>query len=459
MPVKTLIDPRVPTRPPAFAAVAGAILVVAAAVGARYGFTTAVAVGALALPVTLRRLRDAGLSLLLAPLVLLPAVGLVAVVVFALVPPLGAVPPSPTRLRTLPTSSWGSAVAAVLLAGGLGALLIFIGANVFEYYGWALFVGLPFVLGLIAGLVHSAREPRAAAECAAVGVLAGLLASLIVMAVALEGAICIVMAAPLVVLLCALGGATAAALRPAATVASGRLLCAAALAVPALMGGEKTQQVEPPLRSVTTSIVINAPPAVVWRHVVSVEPLAPPRELLFRLGIAYPLRATIDGEGVGAVRRCTFSTGDFVEPITAWVEPRLLAFDVASQPPPMRELSPWGTVRPPHLDGFLVSERGEFRLALLPSGRTLLTGTSWYRNKMWPNRYWGAFADFLMHRIHRRVLEHVARAAETDVDTGAAAGRTAHFNDADAHAARKSEAQARRPWEGRRGISADAVRA
>ena len=31
---------------------------------------------------------------------------------------------------------------------------------------------------------------------------------------------------------------------------------------------------------------------------------------------------------------------------------------------------------------------------------------------MWPNRYWGAFADYLMHRIHMRVLRHVAHAAE-----------------------------------------------
>jgi hypothetical protein len=302
----------------------------------------------------------------------------------------------------------------VLVTGALGALLIFVGANVLEYYGWGLFVALPFVLGLIAGLIHSARAPRDGVDCALVGMLAGGVAGGIAMIVALEGAICLIMAAPLVLPLCALGGATAAALRSSAGLASGRLLCATTLAVPALMGGETTQQVEPPLRSVTTSIVVDAPPAQVWRQVVSVEPLPPPRELVFRVGIAYPTRATIAGQGVGAVRRCTFSTGDFVEPITVWDEPRRLAFDIASQPPPMRELSPWGDVRPPHLDGFLHSERGEFRLTPLADGRTLLAGTSWYRNRMWPNAYWGAFADFLMHRIHKRVLEHVARGAEAE---------------------------------------------
>ena len=35
--------------------------------------------------------------------------------------------------------------------------------------------------------------------------------------------------------------------------------------------------------------------------------------------------------------------------LTAWDEPRRLAFDVTSQPDPMVELTPWRHVHPPHL--------------------------------------------------------------------------------------------------------------
>ena len=151
-----------------------------------------------------------------------------------------------------------------------------------------------------------------------------------------------------------------------------------------------------------------------WRHVISFPPLRPPHERVFRLGIAYPTAASIDGRGVGAVRRCRFSTGDFVEPITVWDAPRVLRFDVASQPPPMRELSPYGHIHPPHLDGFLQSVRGEFRLEALPGGRTRLVGTTWYRNRMWPRRYWQVFSDRFIHAIHLRVLRHVKALAEAD---------------------------------------------
>jgi len=41
-------------------------------------------------------------------------------------------------------------------------------------------------------------------------------------------------------------------------------------------------------------------------------------EPLFRLGFASPQYARIEGTGVGAIRYCVFSTGPFVEPITAW---------------------------------------------------------------------------------------------------------------------------------------------
>ncbi len=73
---------------------------------------------------------------------------------------------------------------------------------------------------------------------------------------------------------------------------------------------------------------------------------------------------------VRAVRRCEFSTGAFVEPITAWEPPGRLAFDVASQPAPMTEWSPCAGLSPPHLSRSFRTRRGEFRMRALPGGRT-----------------------------------------------------------------------------------------
>ena len=116
--------------------------------------------------------------------------------------------------------------------------------------------------------------------------------------------------------------------------------------------------------------------------------------------------------GVGAVRYCEFTTGPFVEPITAWVPPHRLAFDVSAQPPSMHEWSPYEVVHAPHLHGGVQSLRGEFRLERLPGDRSRLEGTTWFRVQMAPNAYWSLYADYAIHVIHQRVLAHIRRESE-----------------------------------------------
>src|SRR5262249_15306990 len=204
------------------------------------------------------------------------------------------------------------------------------------------------------------------------------------------------------------GGAVAQCLEgPGRPAPSPAPLAAVALFAPLLMAAEQANPPEAPLLQVTTSVEVEAPPEVVWAQVVAFSEMAPPEELVFRVGIAYPMRATLDGEGVGAVRHCVFSTGAFVEPITVWDAPRRLAFDVTAQPAPLQEWTPWRRIAPAHLDGYLRSERGEFRLLARPGGRTRLEGTTWYRHDLWPAAYWRLWSDAIIHRIHARVLRHI----------------------------------------------------
>jgi Polyketide cyclase / dehydrase and lipid transport len=169
------------------------------------------------------------------------------------------------------------------------------------------------------------------------------------------------------------------------------------------------------LHEVRSSRIIDAPPEAVWPHVVSFRELPEPTDWLFRLGIAYPIRARIEGSGVGAVRYCVFSTGSFVEPITRWEPGRRLSFDVVDSPAILNELSLYPGVSPPHLHGYLRSKRGEFRLVDLGDGRTRLEGSTWYELEMGPEGYWQIFSDALIHRIHQRVLEHIEREVEGEL--------------------------------------------
>lgn len=174
------------------------------------------------------------------------------------------------------------------------------------------------------------------------------------------------------------------------------------------------------LREVTSSVVIAAPAEIVWNSVVSFPPIPQPPSLIFRLGLAYPTHAEIRGTGTGAVRLCHFSTGTFVEPITAWEPGHRLAFDVIRNPRPLDELTPW-TVAPPHLDGYLVSRAGEFRLISLTDGSTRLEGSTWYEQRLRPHGYWVLFSDFIIERIHARVLAHIRTQAQAAAGLAGAA--------------------------------------
>ena len=304
-----------------------------------------------------------------------------------------------------PWSRVGLAVGVtVLLAGGLS----WWGVYAINNYGLALFVLTPLLIGLCPTVVYGYGRPISLAEASRISFLTLSVFVLGLLVFAMEGMICIAMAAPIVLLFTFMGAWLGKAIldrMPGQSLLSIGVLAAAIPSLAVTEGGE--QRVAP----VVTSIVIDASPEEVWEQVIAFPRLEKPDEFLFRAGISYPIEATIDGQGVGAVRHCTFNTGSFVEPITAWDPPHLLAFDVEEQPAPLRELSFWD-IDAPHLHDTFVSKRGQFRLTALPDGRTELEGTTWYYHDIRPDFYWRWWSNYIIHRIHERVLEHIKAEAE-----------------------------------------------
>ncbi len=379
------------------------------------------------LALTVQRLRSVGLPLKMVVLFFVPTINLLFLAVLCILPArlrtdLETGPPDNGFLkavldRIIPRSRLGSAAMAVVLTGAVGIGLIAISVHGFRQYGAMLFVGLPFALGLMASLLYGYHQERNVGECFAVAGLAIVLVGLSLLAFAIEGVICILMAAPIGGALACLGALVGCSIQKMGRGPSGgtTALPLMILLLPGLMGAEALAPPTPPVYAVRTLVEIDAPPTDVWRHVVVFSELPPPKELIFRLGVAHPLRAEISGRGVGAVRKCVFSTGPFIEPITVWDEPHLLKFDVTAQPPAMTEMSPYSNINAPHLDSFLVSQGGQFALTELPGNRTRLEGTTWYHHNIWPAAYWRIWSDGIIHDIHNRVLAHIK--AETERET------------------------------------------
>ena len=296
------------------------------------------------------------------------------------------------------------------LAAGAFLVVVLLGSfvswGVGPQYGWTVFTVIPVVASAVGGVVLHRLHPETrygnVVAASAIGMGACLA---ILLAFAFEGLLCIAMASPLLAVEIAIGAGIGNAIG-AWWVNKDRLLSISILllVIPGSTLLESRYGVAPFEDVVTTRAVIQATPEEIWPHLSALE-LPPPKELLFRLGVAHPLAIRTQGKH----RECVLSTGSMPEQITVSHAPHRLAFRVLSTPPTMKELNPFGEVRAPHLEGYYQCVSGEFKLTRRPDGSTLIEGTSRYRCRIAPAAYWRLWSRKIVQDIHFRVFDEVAR--------------------------------------------------
>lgn len=312
----------------------------------------------------------------------------------------------------LPRSKYGSAMFSVgivlIISLAITGLLI----SYLNDYGWSLFVGIPFFLGFGSVLIYGHHKRLRYKEALGVALFSILFFILIIFILAFEGIICIAMGFPILFFIAWIGASVGYAIHDSQRPVTTNTFIVPVLAISVLGFIEHNDERIPPTVAVSTGIIINSPKQDVWDQLIAFSEIEEPTDFLFKTGIAYPTHAEIDGKGVGAIRKCNFTTGPFIEPITIWDEPNLLEFGVKDQPPPMIEWSIYRQLEIAHLEGYFKSVKGQFRLEMLPNGQTRLLGTTWYQHDIWPSLYWKLWSDYILHRIHLRVLKHIKKKAE-----------------------------------------------
>ncbi len=362
-----------------------------------------------------KRLRNAKLPTWLVVFFFIPFVNLILFIVLSAIPEKESKEISRNEFleKLIPKSKYGSAMFSVgivlIISLAITGLLI----NYLQDYGWSLFVGIPFFLGFGSVLIYGYHKKLQYKEALGVALFSILFFNLIIFILAFEGIICIAMGFPIVVFIAWIGANIGYAIhenqRSASTT---KVFIIPVILIPIIAFIEHHDERTPPTIDVKTEIIINASRQEVWNQLIAFSEIDEPTEFLFTTGIAYPTHAEIDGSGVGAIRKCNFTTGAFIEPITIWDEPNLLQFSVLQQPPPMIEWSIYEDLEIVHLDGYFKSEKGQFKLEELGNGQTKLLGTTWYRHDIWPSFYWKLWSDYILHKIHLRVLEHIKGEAE-----------------------------------------------
>lgn len=355
-----------------------------------------------------RRAADAGLSGWIAAPTVAPIFQLPAIAILALLPsrPPEPLPPDEAAAE----AAWPAAAQGVLAAVTLALFAVGVGALLFGTYGYGMFVVSPFVIGAVTGYLANRRGDIGGGATARLVFVATTLGGIALIVASLEGAVCLVMASPLGLAVALLGGLFGRAVAVNTHGSAANALVSFAL-LPMVFASE---QIMPGGTTFATeeTIEIAAPPAAVWHALVEMDEIEAPPALPFRLGVAYPRRGIMMGEGVGATRLGVFSTGVARERVTAWEPGRLLAFAVLSEPPAMRELSPYDHVHAPHVVGYFRTLTTSFALEPLAGGRTRIVERTEHALDLDPLAYWLPLARWIVHLNNTRVLVHVRDQAE-----------------------------------------------
>ncbi|MET0278654.1 MAG: hypothetical protein ABW198_09995 [Pseudorhodoplanes sp.] len=318
--------------------------------------------------------------------------------------------PLEQKSRELRNDARRGALQGMLIGMALTLAAVATSALIFGTYGYGIFVVMPFIIGTLVGYVANRSADLSDGETARLVFGATLLGSLALLVTALEGAACLVMAAPIGAFAALIGGVIGRQIAQSGRGGGGKMAASVAM-LPIVFAIEA---VFPPLARFDTmqTIEVQASPERVWKAIVQMETIEEPLSLLHHAGVAYPVRGRVFGAGVGALRYGDFSTGTAIERVTQWRENEMLAFVVLKDIAGLRELSPYRHVHAPHVHGYFTTSETSFELIPRDGGMTQIVERTSHELKLDPALYWLPFARHMVDINNARVLRHIKRQAE-----------------------------------------------
>lgn len=262
-------------------------------------------------------------------------------------------------------------------------------------YGLSLFCILPIALGISSGILPD-RKWALYGLFVALGIFL-----LLLVTGGVEGFVCILMAIPILVPFVFLGYLIAAVFRhfskknkdtinasifyPFAFFILGSF-------IEMLMGNPKVRE------ATTTSVVLAATPAEVYRNIIHVDTVDVETNFMHTLGLPVPRKCILTEEKIGGKRICVFEEGEIVETIKDLKQNELLKMDVsASDMLGMR---------------WLKFDEDIYKIEKTASG-TRITRTTTYYSELKPRFYWKMIEDLTIGSEQ----EFVFRNLQTDLVT------------------------------------------
>ena len=144
------------------------------------------------------------------------------------------------------------------------------------------------------------------------------------------------------------------------------------------------------IEAVGTRLLFDAAPDTVWRKMLTYEEVPGRPPFLLRTLLPVPLRTEGDKTRLGAEIHCFYTGGDLVKIISAVEPPCFFEFEVTRQ-----NIGIERRVR---------ALRGSYRIRPCGQGTEVILTTA-YSSRLGPRFFWRPIEEFMVHLMHRYILE------------------------------------------------------
>ena len=212
----------------------------------------------------------------------------------------------------------------------------------------------------------------------------------------LEGLICVLMAAPIFILMMFIGYKAQQKYQKRKLKNHQKLMVTLTPLVLLLLLNPIEQMImpEPELITIETSILLDYPPELVFDQVKQMEKLDAIKPIGLRLGLPSPYKCELEADTVGALRNCLFENGKIVAQITNYKKGEILEMDVIDYTLTGRD---WFQ---------FVDATYTFKAI---NGQTEITRTSSYKSILNPRLYWEPIERWGIQQEHEFVLNSLKK--------------------------------------------------
>ncbi|MBM9579602.1 hypothetical protein JWG45_20865 [Leptospira sp. 201903070] len=272
-------------------------------------------------------------------------------------------------------------------------------------YGVALFVAIPFSIGILIAFLRAFHNKATFGEILSITVFPVGILLLGFLFIGKEGFICILMALPLALLPLLIGAWIGYKIQN--RVWSKYLVVLIVLFCNISAHVFDWSDSSSRTNEIKTSIIVRSSAPKIWKRITSPFTFGEAENFFFRNGVSYPVSMEVVQKNGVFFLNCVYTNGSTSAIIQEFIENKTMKFSFPSHQVTMKETSFYGKVEPKHIRGKIWASFGEFSLVPISEEEVKIVATTRYVNGLGPKLYWKLWSDYLIDEMHKHVLEKI----------------------------------------------------